>query len=171
MDEIMEKPLPFICEQVEQRWEHWYPKKIKWLRLLRFLGFRRKVIISIGVQERAEINNKTLEPDGELTAFWHYDAKGWEPVDVKKVHIGSPDDDTALVTYGFVETCLYAVDKSRQIAVVSWHYMIEGMGSQDRAYTVTTEYRISETDGHLNFIVNNIKKSKEKLGYYEGDYE
>jgi hypothetical protein len=171
MDEIMEKPFPLVCEQVEQRWERWHPKKVKWpRRLLRLLGFKRKVILSIGVQERADINNKTLEPNGELTGFWNYDAQGWEPVDIKNVIIDSVDDGTKLITYGFAESCIYAVDRGKQIAVVSWYYLIEGMGIQDRSYTVTTEYRISETDGRLNFIVNNIKKSKEKLGYFKGDY-
>jgi hypothetical protein len=170
MDEVMEKPLPFICEQVEHRWEHWRPKKFKWLKLLRFLGFRRKVILHINVQERAQINSEILEPGGKLTGFWLYDAHGWEPVNVENVIVDSVDDGTAMITYGFVESCIYAVDRSKKIAVVSWHYMIEGMGLQDRAYTVTTEYRISETDGRLNFIVNNIKKSKEKLGYFKGDY-
>jgi hypothetical protein len=166
-----ERPLPFVCEQVEQRWEHWRPKKFKWLKLLRLLGFRRKVIIHIGVQERAQINSETLESDGELTGFWFYNAQGWEPVDVKNVIIDSVDDGTSLVDYAFAESCIYAVDRSKQIAVVSWHYMIEGMGLQDRDYTVTTEYRISETDGRLNFVVNNIKKSKEGLRSYIGGYE
>ena len=166
------KPFPLVCEQVEQRWDCWYPKKVKWpRRLLHLLGFRRKVILSIDVEERAQINSETLEPEGKLIGFWLYDAKGWEPVDVKKVHIDSDDDSTKLITYGFAESCIYAVDRSKQIAVVSWHYMIEGMGIQDRSYTETTEYKIKEADGHLDFVVNNIKKSKEKLGYYEGDYE
>lgn len=172
MDEIMKKPISLVSEQVEHRWEHWHPTKIKWARqLLRLLGFKRKVIAKIGIQERAQINSDTLRPDGELTGFWFYNNQGWESVDVKKVIINSADDGAELVTYAFMETCIYAVDKSRKIAVVSWHYLIEGMGTQDRSYTVTTEYKIVETKGRFNFIVNNIKKSKEELRFYSGNYE
>jgi hypothetical protein len=163
-----EKPLPLVYEEVEHRWEYWHAKKIKWSsRLFRLLGFKRKVIVHIGVQERAEINSETLQPDGELTGFWNYNAQGWEPVDVKNVKIESIDNDTIFVTYAFVESCIYAIDSKKQIAVVSWHYLIEGMGLQDRSYTVTTEYRITEIDGRLNFIVNNIKTSKEELKRYQ----
>lgn len=170
--EIPETPFPLVCEQVEQRWEHWHPRKTKRTRrLLRLLGFRRKVIVHIDVQERAEVNSETLEPDGELTGFWLYNAQRWEPVDVKNVNINSADDCNKFVTYAFAESCIYAVDKNKQIIVVSWNYLIAGMGTQDRSYTVTTEYRISDTNGCLNFVINNIKKNKEELGFYMGNYE
>jgi hypothetical protein len=160
-----ERPNCFVCEQVKQRWEHWYPTKVKWIRwLLCCLGYKRDAIVFILVKEKAGVNTEPLRPDGHLSGCWRYNAQGWEHIDVKNVlDDNEVDDGKKLIDYAFVERCVYAIDKSKQIAVVSWTYLIPSWGeTMDRHYTVTTEYRITETEGHFNFVINRIEKSKPK---------
>jgi hypothetical protein len=138
---------------------------MKWLQwLLRCLGYKRDAIVYINVLERVGINVESIRPEGDLSGCWCYNAQGWEHIDVKNVRVDDETDDgKKLVDYAFAEMCVYAINKSKQIAMVSWTYLIPNwVPPMVKSYTVTTEYRITETEGHLNFDANRIEKSKPK---------